>query len=630
MISGSTDQDRIIEPPPSEPVPKAMRTRRLAVLLMVIFAIFVVGALIGPPMGAGLHKAWSALAGSKEGAGGHRGAARYYTCGMHPWVILPHPGSCPICGMKLVPLDPAKFSGQVTIDPVVAQNIGVRVEKVGGGSLGGEIRTVGTVEYDETRLADVNLKVSGWIEKLYVNYLGERVREGQPLFTLYSPDLYSTQEEYLLAYRAQRASKGGESSTRQLLEAARTKLSFFDIGPRQIEELEKRGAPVKTMTIRSPHSGVVIEKHAVEGMKVTPGMTAYRIADLSRVWVMATLYEYQSQQIKVGQRATMSLSYLPGQALEGKVVYIYPTLDQRTRQISVRLEFANPKRALKPGMYATVVFEGKAGDTRVLVPRAAVIDTGERQVAFVSRGQGRFEPRAVRMGGETADGKVEILEGLKPGELVVTSGQFLIDSEARMREALAKMMKGTPAAAPEVTPTAPGKAAPLALPPLAQRALGTALDGYLAAGTALSSDTARDIGVSARRVAEAMDAAMAVEIPGQPHFWHQHREARGVHEKAQALAAAGTIEEARRSFASLSAELGKLLRATGVPPSYGKQVEELHCPMYPDAKTGSVWLQIAGPVRNPYFGKAMLTCSDRRQPLSVTGSGAPRPAPEQP
>jgi len=611
-----------------------MRARRLASVLAVVFAILLVGALLGPPIGAELHKAWSAMAGSKEGEDGKGGATQYYTCGMHPWVILPHPGDCPICGMKLVPLDPAKFSGQVTIDPVIAQNIGVRIEKVGGGSLGGEIRTVGTVDYDETRLGDVNLKVSGWIVKLHVNYLGAKVRAGQPLFTLYSPDLYQAEEEYLLAYKAQRATKGAESTTRQLLEASRTKLSYFDIGSRQIAALERRGTPAKTMTIRSPYSGVVIEKHAVEGMKVTPGMTAYRIADLSRVWVMATLYEYQSQQIKVGQRAKMSLSYLPGEELEGKVVYIYPTLDQRTRQINARLEFANPKRALKPGMYATVVFEGMARERHVLVPRAAVIDTGERQVAFVSLGQGHFEPRAVRMGGETADGKVEILEGLKPGEMVVTSGQFLIDSEARMREALARMMKGTPAGAQQTTPApaTPGKPDLPALPATAAGALGTAIDGYLAIGAALSSDSARDIGVSARKMAEAMDAVMAVEIPATPHFWHQHTEARGVRDKAQALAATKNLAETRRSFAALSAEFGKLLRATGVPPSYGKKIEELHCPMYPDEKSeGSVWLQVAGPVRNPYFGKAMLTCSDRRQRLAVTGGGTPKAAnPVQP
>lgn len=605
------------ERPAGLPSPGATNRRRTVAVLGAVVVIFIVGALVGPAVRTGLHAAWSAVANRDrvDRADSKAGAGRYYTCGMHPWVILPHPGSCPICSMKLVPLDPAKFSGQVTIDPVVAQNIGVRVEKVGVGSLGGELRTVGTVDYDETRLGDVNLKVSGWIEKLYVSYLGQKVRQGQPLFSLYSPDLYAAEEEYLLAYRAQRAVKGEESNTRQLIEAARTKLSYFDIGPDQIRALERRGTPKKTMVIRSPHAGVVTEKHAVEGMKVTPGMTAYRIADLSRVWVMATVYEYQSQQIKLGQRATMTLTYVPGEKLEGKVVYIYPYLDQRTRQINVRLEFPNPKLTLKPGMYATVVFEGLSGERRVLVPRSAVIDTGERQVAFVSLGQGRFEPRQVRMGGETADGKVEILSGLEAGELVVTSGQFLIDSEARMREALAKMM--TPAAAQQEAAPAPAATAALSvLPPKTAPALGTALDGYLAVGTALSGDSARDLGVSARKVVEAMDAVLAVEIPGQPQFWRQHAEAARVRDQARALAAAGTIDQARRTFASLSAELGQLLRATGVPPGYGKQLEELHCPMYPDAKSGgSVWLQVAGPVRNPYFGKAMLTCSDRQQSL---------------
>ncbi len=611
------------QPPPSEPIPPAMSTKRLLVFLAWIAAALLVGATLGPSVHAGLRKVWSSLSGSKPGqatAGVH-----YYTCGMHPWVIEPHPGNCPICGMKLVPLDPAKFSGEVTISPEVSQNIGVRVEKVSQGSAGGSIRTVGTVTYDETRLVDVNLKVSGWIEKLYVNYLGKPVKRGQRLFDLYSPDLYAAEEEYLLAYRASRRSGPGEGKSvaavrGDLLQAARTKLALFDISDKQIAALEARGAPSKTMTIVSPESGVVIEKQAFEGMKVTPGTTAYRIADLSHVWVMATVYEYQSQQIKVGQQATMTLTYLPGETFSGKVVYIYPYLDQRTRQINVRIDFANPKLTLKPGMYATVVFQGTKTANRVLVSRSAVIDTGERQVAFVALGHGRFEPRNVHMGAETGDGKVQILDGLKPGELVVTSGQFLIDSEARMREALAKMMKGNPVG--EATAAqAPGPAAQpatVALPKAADAALGAALDSYLAIGKALANDTDRNIGVPARKLAETVDALVGMTIPNRPRFWQEHGEATAVKDKALALAAAPTIAEARHAFAALSADFSKLVQATGVPASYRAKLQDAHCPMYPEGdKNGSVWIQAVGPIRNPYFGKAMPTCSDWQRPLSV-------------
>jgi len=609
-------------PPPSPPIPSSFPVKRLAVLVLALVVTLYAGAVLGPPLGAGLRKVWSAVTGSKQGGGESAGGQHYYTCGMHPWVIMPKPGQCPICGMDLVPLDPAKLSGEVTIDPVVLQNIGVRVEKVGEGSGTGSLRTVGTITYDETLLGDVNLKVSGWIEKLHVDYLGAPVKRGQPLLELYSPDLYAAEGEYLLAFRAsQRVSAGtsGESLASELLGPARTKLALFDVSPRQIAALEASGKPFKNLTVSAPQSGVVIEKNAVEGMKVSPGMTVFRIADLSRVWVMATVYEYQSRQIEVGQKATMTLSYLPGKTLEGKVVYVYPFLDERTRQIKVRLEFENPGLGLKPGMYTTVVFEGLPTEKRILVPRSAVIDTGERQVAFVAQGQGRFEPRTVHMGAEAEDGKVEILDGLRAGESVVVSGQFLIDSEARMREALSKMMKGTPVAEASAAPPAPDASATLALPAAADVALGAALDGYLAVGKALANDTTTDIGVSARKIADAIDALVGMSIPDQPHFWHQYSGALDVKQRALALAKAPTLAEARTAFASLSTALSALVQMTGVPKSYGQKLEGAHCPMYPAGdKGGSVWIQPAGALHNPYFGSAMPTCSDEQRPLEVS------------
>ena len=608
-------------PPPSEPIPKSMSTGRLVTIIAVLLFTFAAGSRLGPSVTADLHEAWKLVAGpsASDSSGGHQ----YYTCGMHPWVVLPHPGNCPICGMKLVPLDPAKFSGEVTIDPVVSQNIGVRVEKVGEGSTSGSIRTVGTVTYDETLLADVNLKVSGWIERLYVDYLGAPVKRGQPLFDVYSPDLYAAQGEYLLAYKAsQRAKAGGSSAASgmasQLLDPARTKLSLFDVGPAARKALEARGKPLKTISIASPQNGVVIEKQAFEGMHVTPGTTAYRIADLSRVWVMATIYEYQSRQIEVGQKATMNLTYLPGEKFEGKVVYIYPFLEEQTRQIKVRLEFENPDEKLKPGMYSTVVFEGTKTEQRPLVSRSAVIDTGLRQVAFVAKGEGRFEPRTVHMGAETDDGKVEILDGLRPGEQVVVSGQFLIDSEARMREALAKMMKGTSVKEAEEPKAPKAETRSIPLPDAASHALGAVIDGYLAVGQALAKDDTTNLGVSARKVAEAMDALVAMQIPDQPHFWREHTEAKDIEEKARALSEAGTLADARAAYAALSADMSRLLHATGVPKAYGSELEDAHCPMYPThSKKGSVWVQPKGAIRNPYFGKAMLTCSDWQRPLEV-------------
>lgn len=619
--AGSAAPESAPAPAASAPIPRSVSGKRLALWGLVAVMMLYVGALVGPTLGAGLHALWHALGGSRADDAHHSGATQYYTCGMHPWVIQPKPGDCPICGMKLVPLDPAKFSGEVTIDPVVSQNIGVRVEKVSAGSESGTLRTVGTVTYDETRLGDVNLKVSGWIEKLYVDYLGAPVKRGQPLFDLYSPELYAAEGEYLLAFKASQRASGDATRAGlvgELLEPARTKLSLFDIGPKQIAALEARGQPFKNLTISSPQSGVVIEKNAVEGMKMSPGMTAFRIADLSRVWVMATLYEYQTRQVQVGQKASMTLSYLPGQSLEGEVVYVYPFLDERTRQIKVRLEFPNPDLKLKPGMYTTVSFQGLRAESRPLVSRSAVIDTGERQVAFVARGEGRFEPREVHMGAETEGGKVEILDGLKPGELVVVSGQFLIDSEARMREALAKMIKGTTAVEATTPAAPPPERAAVSLPDAANAALESALRAYLVVQAALAADTTRDLGVAARKLADAVDALVAMPPAERPHFWHQHGEASAVKESAQTLASAATLADARKAFVSLSGAFSDLLHLTGVPKSYAGQLEDAHCPMYPAGSSqGAVWIQPEGALKNPYFGSAMPDCSDWQRPLKA-------------
>lgn len=548
--------------------------------------------------------------GASEAEAGTEHDHRYYTCGMHPWVVLPKPGPCPICGMPLVPLDPAKFSGEVSIDPVVVQNIGVRLAPVTSGPLVQTIRTVGTVDYDETRVRDVNVKIAGWVQKLYVDALGQPVRKGDPLFEIYAPDLYAAQQEYLLALKGGKL--GGDGS---LLEAARTKLAYYDVPASEIAKLEQRGEPSKTMTLRSPYGGVVTEKMAFEGMRIDPGMRAYRIADLTKVWAMVTLYEYQLPYVKVGQKATMTLAYLPGEELHGKVVYIYPYLDKKARQAQVRVEFDNPGLQLKPGMYATISLEGTLGDERTLAPRESVIDTGERKVAFVSKGKGRFEPRQVETGVETDGGAIEILKGLSPGEEVVTSGQFLLDSEAKVREALAKMI-GANLAQPAKRPASEASGGPVAaLPEAARRALSDALQGYLAVGAALAKDDLAPVAEKATASAEALQRLTAVEIPGDQHFWHLHDGAALV-ASARALAKASTLEEARKAFAAMSAVTAGLVQATGVPSGVGA-VEKLHCPMYGE-KDGSFWLQAKGEVQNPYFGKAMPGCSDERATLPAS------------
>lgn len=646
--------------PPEAPSPSRKPPRAMSWWLLVAFlTVALVSALIGARYGrdvwqviqdvttpaapstaqtaAGHDHAGTGEPGMATGAGEEGAAeAQYYTCGMHPWVILPHPGDCPVCHMELTPLDPSKFTGEVSIDPVVVQNIGVRIEPVTEGPLVRTIRTVGTVEYDETRVRDVNTKISGWIEQLYVDFVGASVEEGEPLFTLYSPALVQAQEEFLLALRRQReapsASQTGLGQPLDLVESAHTKLELFDITPEQIDELARTGEASRTMTVLSPHTGVVIAKHATEGMKIDPGTQVFRIADLSKVWVLATLYESQLPFVSEGQRAAMTLSYIPGQTFEGRVVYIYPYVDPRTHEAQVRLEFDNPDGLLKPGMFATVELQSELKREAVLVPRAAVLSTGRRDIAFVSRGEGRFEPREVRLGAETGEGQIEILEGLMPGEMVVTSGQFLLDSESRIREALAKMVRGDLAADQQARVATAGRSELESLPETVAASLIDVLHAYLPIGERLASDRADGLAEPARELVGALDRVVGATIPEDENFWHTHTEAADARAAALELASTTDLAAARETFAELSLALDKLFRATGVPPGLEEEVQSLHCPMFMEDKGGAIWLQAAGPVRNPFFGAMMLECFDQREALPVTGEAPEEasPAPEAP
>jgi membrane fusion protein, copper/silver efflux system len=628
---------KAVEPPQSPTPPKGPRIWVMAIALVAIVVGFGFGSLWGPGVRARTDKLLDVSSQSGDGADASGDAdeepvADFYTCGMHPWVILPEPGQCPICHMDLTPLDPDKFSGEISIDPVVTQNIGVRIAPVTSGPIVRTIRTVGTVDYDETRVRDVNIKVPGWIEDLYVDYEGAEVRAGDPLFEFYSPKLYSAQSEYLSSLKM-RGQIGAEFlpdtklDAERLIADARVQLEFFDITSEQIEAMEAAGEPSKTMTIRSPYDGVIIAKHANEGMRVDPGMRVYQIADLSKVWVMVSLYEYQLPFVQVGQNATMSLPYIPGQTFEGRVIYVYPYMDEKSRQIRVRLEFENPTGLLKPGMYASIELRSTLARERTIAPRSAVIDTGERQVAFVSLGEGRFEPRDVVMGVETDGGHVEIIDGLAPGEMVVTSGQFLLDSESRIRESLAKMIKGDLASEQTAVADVAGASELASLPDEVSEGISVALAGYFAIGDLLSRDLTVGVEEPARSVASAVDGLLETEISDVPHFWHEHDEIATVRGKALEIATTSDMPTARLAFADLSVALAKLVKATGIPPAFEVEVQELHCPMYREDQGGSTWLQPSGDVRNPFFGTVMLECFDERMALPVTGQGTDEAAP---
>ncbi len=328
------------------------------------------------------------------------------------------------------------------LSPERLQAIGVRFEPALRRPLERLIRTVGRVEIDERRLARVNIKLAGWIEDLYVNATGQEVARGQVLFTLYSPELVATQEEYLLALRSARELGRSEfpevaEGARSLLEASRRRLQLWDIAPEHLRDLERTGKVLRTLPIHSPIRGTVINKTAVAGMHVNPGDDLYTIADLGHLWVIADIYEFELPFIEVGQRARVTLSYDPGTVLETRVGFIYPTLDAQTRTARVRFELDNPNARLKPEMYANVELTVPLG-TRLAVPKDAVLETGERQLIFIHHGGGKIEWRNVKLGLRAGDA-VEIVEGLKEGEHLVTSANFLLDSESQLKAAVGDM-----------------------------------------------------------------------------------------------------------------------------------------------------------------------------------------------
>jgi Cu(I)/Ag(I) efflux system membrane fusion protein len=333
--------------------------------------------------------------------------------------------------------------GGIMVDPAKQQLIGMRIAEATYQPLDKTVRTVGRVEYDERKLKQISAKTEGWIERLYVDFTGQLVKRGDPLFTVYSPELVSTQEEYLLALQAKRQTSSSPfhhvaAAGNSLLEATRRRLLLWDITPEQIAELERNGRPTKTLTLASPIDGFVIEKTALEGMRVEPSMVLYKIADLSTVWVYADIYEYELPLVRVGQQATVRLSYDPGRTFQGRVIYIYPYLDSKTRTAKVRFELPNTgDRRLKPGMFADIELNVAMG-RRLAVPQEAVLDSGTRQIVFVEKGEGHFEPQEVKLGLKV-DNKYEILSGLKSGTRVVASANFFLDSESKLRESMGLM-----------------------------------------------------------------------------------------------------------------------------------------------------------------------------------------------
>jgi Cu(I)/Ag(I) efflux system membrane fusion protein len=413
-----------------------------------------------------------------------------YQCPMHPAIVQDHPGDCPICGMKLVkmkgsasdqsklhsssshkvafyrsPMDPNQTSpvprkdemgmdylpvyeeessgdsdvkgrAAVEIDPTRQQLIGLRTAKAVSSGISGGWRTVGRVEVDPTKVSRINVKVTGFVENVFVDFVGRTVKQGEPLFTLYSPELLAAQQEYLLALENRKNNTSDSQSAMYdaVVSVVRSKLKNWDVPEAAIARLEETGETTKALTLTSPVRGIVTAKDVVKGATLEPGSIPYEITDLTTVWVMADAYQPDLAQVKLGTRASMSFEALPDRVIIGTVAFVDPILDVQSRTAKVRLEVQNDDGELKPGMFGEVLFRGETRES-LTIPSDALIPTGRGFYVFVALGEGRLEPRSVKLGEKSGE-KVEITEGLSEGESVVTRANFLVDSESSLRAAL--------------------------------------------------------------------------------------------------------------------------------------------------------------------------------------------------
>jgi Cu(I)/Ag(I) efflux system membrane fusion protein len=408
------------------------RARPNAVPLAIAGVLAVLAVVFHAPLrawfaGERSGDAWSPRGGADPVASG----IAYYTCAMHPSVHAHAPGRCPVCAMTLTPVTTADAqSGVVQLDEARQRAIGVRTEQVVKAPLTLDLRAVGRLTYDETRLQDVVLKVGGFLSGLRITATGQPIRKGEALFELYSPELYAAQQDYVLA-RSSREALGGAGRGDELVRAAQTRLSLLGLSAEQIQTLASTGVPIEKLTFRAPTSGYVIEKNVVEGAAIKAGDRVFRIAALDRVWVEADVFEADLGRIAKGQAATIALSYVSDRTFEGKVTFVYPYLDPSTRAGRVRIELPNAGLELKPDMYANVTFHLVLPD-RVQVPTSAILYTGLRRIVLVDLGGGRLAPREIKLGAQAGD-HAEVLAGLQPGEAVVTAGNFLIAAESRIR-----------------------------------------------------------------------------------------------------------------------------------------------------------------------------------------------------
>jgi Cu(I)/Ag(I) efflux system membrane fusion protein len=659
------------------------RWRIAALIAALMIVAFGIGYIL---RGSGRAKpaAGTAQAGSTEQE--QEVKAEFWTCSMHPQVHQPGPGKCPICGMDLIPVYPesAEELGprQIKLSEYAIKLAEIETAPVERRFVSAEVRMVGKVEYDETRLGTITARFPGRLDRLFVDYTGIPVRQGDHLVSIYSPELLTAQEELLQALRTVRELEAGGStdalaSARRVLDAVREKLSLWDLTVGQIAAIEKRGTPSDQVTIYAPMGGIVIHKHAVEGMYVQTGTPIYTIADLSRVWIKLDAYESDLPWVRYGQQVAFETEAFPGETFTGTIAFVDPVLDAKTRTVNVRVNVPNPNGKLKPGMFvrglvrATLAEDGHVVSRQLagkwmcpmhpeivkdgpgacdicgmplvraetlgyvsdaeralpplVVPASAPLVTGKRAVVYVAVPDkpGTFEGREIVLGPRASDYYV-VMSGLAEGERVVVEGNFKIDSAVQI---LAKpsMMQPTAGTAPieHAAEQGTGGTKPIevsfTVPEAFKAQLGAVYSAYFATQQALSRDNLAGAKDAAGELVGAI-GRLDMTLLGGPEHTVWMRELEGTRPNAERLAAAAAIEDARAAFALLSESvyaMAKRFGASGPDP-----VLRFHCPMAFNNR-GADWLQNKEGVENPYFGAQMPTCGEQVE-IVYPGTGETR------
>ena len=572
-------------------------------------------------------------------------AEQLYTCGMHPQIIKKEPGNCPICGMALTPIranvgaaaggerkieyykstmipgevsqqpgkdsmgmemvpvysDAGSAANAIHIDSGTIQRMNLKTDVVTRGPVSREIRNVGSVAYNEQGLRDITTKYEGWIEKLHVDATWTTVKAGDPLFEIYSPDLYNAQLNYLVALRTERETGG------PLTRGALARLRLLDIDGDFLRELERTGEPSRTYPYRASSDGVVIEKMAVAGQMMKPGERIYRLADLSTVWVLAQVFESDLAFVHEGQPATVRTTYGGQREFTATIDLLLPQVEEQTRSATVRLVLPNPDGFLRPGMFVDVRISARLSESAVLVPEIAVLRSGERNTVFLANPDGTFVAREIKLGARNHDGRYEVLSGLAEGDRIVTSGQFMLDSESQLREAIQKMIRAT-----GEKEQAPADNSRAGLRPATEGGSETGPTSDPAAIAALTKLTfaladaaaplAADDLPAYKRQLPALRAAIAAYLKADPHGGHGPLAA-----FPDGPADPRDLESAQSGFAPFSTAAADVARANHIHHREGLHLFE--CPMAPEIGTGR-WLQRSGELRNPFFGSRMLTCGE--------------------